>query len=80
MRVFELIETNAHLTRDGLIEMVKIAESMNHCEPRIELIGILRDYTPDADDLFVGEDIVPSAWRHAGANARGTHRSSYVID
>jgi hypothetical protein len=43
-------------------------------------IRILRDYTPNANDLFVGEDIVPSAWRHAGANVKGTHRSFYVID
>ena len=35
--------------------------------PRTEIIRILRDYTPNTDDLFVGEDIVPSAWRHAGA-------------
>ena len=26
------------------------------------------------------EDIVPSAWRHAGANVKGTRRSLYVID
>jgi hypothetical protein len=29
---------------------------------------------------FVSEDIVPSAWRHAGANVKGTHRSFYVVD
>ena len=34
-------------------------------KPRIEMIRILRDYTPNAGD-FVGEDIVRSAWRHAG--------------
>ena len=28
---------------------------------------------------FGGEDIVPSAWRHAGANVKGTRRSPYVI-
>jgi hypothetical protein len=75
-----LMETNSHLTRSGLIEMVKIAETMNHCKPRTEIIRILRDYTPNTDDLFVGEDIVPSAWRHAGANVKGTRRSFYVID
>ena len=62
-----LIESDSHLTCHGLIEMVKIAETMNHCKPRTEMIRILRDYTPNIDDLFVGEDIVPSAWRHAGA-------------
>lgn len=60
-----LMETNAHLTREGLIEMVKIAETMNHRKPRTEIIRILRDYTPNTDDLFVGEDIVRAAWRHA---------------
>jgi hypothetical protein len=60
------METNAHLTRDGLIEMVKIAETMNHCKPRTEIVRILRDYTPNTDDLLVGEDIVRAAWRHAG--------------
>src|ERR1700731_1675027 len=34
--------------------------------PRTEIIRILRDYTPNTDDLFVGEDIVRAAWRHAG--------------
>ena len=61
-----LMETNSHLTRDGLIEMVKIAETMNHCKPRTEIIRILRAYPPNADDLFVGEDTVRAAWRHAG--------------
>jgi LAGLIDADG endonuclease len=60
-----LIETNTHLTAGGLLKIVEIAETMNHCKPRTEMIRILRDYTPNAD-LFVGEDIVPSAWRHAG--------------
>ena len=54
------------MQEQGLIEMVKIAESMNHRKPRTEIIRILRDYTPNTDDLFVGEDIVRAAWRHAG--------------
>jgi hypothetical protein len=29
------------------------------------MIRILRDYMPNTD-FFVGEDIVRSAWRHAG--------------
>jgi hypothetical protein len=60
-----IIEANAHLTVRGLIEIAEITETMNHCKPRTEMIRILRDYTPNAD-LFVGEDIVRSAWRHAG--------------
>ena len=62
----KVIEANAHLTVSGLLQIVEIAETMNHCKPRTEMIRILRDYTPNANDLFVGEDIVPSAWRHAG--------------
>jgi hypothetical protein len=61
----QLMQTNAHLTVRGLLEVVAIAETMNHRKPRTEMIRILRDYTPNAE-LFVGEDIVPSAWRHAG--------------
>jgi LAGLIDADG endonuclease len=76
----EVIEANEHLTVSGLLKIVEIAETMNHCKPRTEMIRILRDYTPNADDLFVGEDIVPSAWRHAGANVKGTRRSLYAID
>jgi len=44
-----LMEAGAHLTRSGLIEIVEIAETMNHKKPRTEIIRILRDYTPDAD-------------------------------
>jgi hypothetical protein len=45
----KLIEANSHLARSGLIEIVEICETMNHCKPRTEIIRILRDYTPDAD-------------------------------
>src|SRR6202451_1406613 len=44
-----LMEAGAHLTRSGLIEIVEIAETMNHKKPRTEIIRILRDYTPDTD-------------------------------
>jgi len=42
-----MIETNDHLTTRGLIKIVEIAETMNHCKPRTEIIRILRDYTPN---------------------------------
>jgi hypothetical protein len=42
-----LMDTNTHLTRDGLAEMVEIAETMNHCRPRTEIIRILRDHLPE---------------------------------
>jgi hypothetical protein len=67
-----VIETNEHLTVSGLLKIVEIAETMNHCKPRTEMIRILRDYTPNANDLIVGEDIVPSAWRHAGTTVKET--------
>jgi LAGLIDADG endonuclease len=44
-----LMETGVHLTRNGLIKIVEIAETMNHKKPRTEIIRILRDYTPDTD-------------------------------
>jgi hypothetical protein len=64
VRCMRVIQTGAHLTPSGLLEIVKIMQTMNHCKPRTEMIRILRDYMPDTD--FVGEDIVRSAWRHAG--------------
>jgi LAGLIDADG endonuclease len=76
----DLVGIGAQLTRSGLLKLVEIAATMNHRKPRTEMIRILRDCTPNAGDSFVGEDTVPSAWRHAGANARGTHRLSYVVD
>jgi len=61
----KVIEMRAHLTVGGLLKIIEITETMNHCKPRTEMIRILRDYMPDTD-FFVGEDIVRSAWRHAG--------------
>jgi len=60
-----VIETGAHLTVRDLLEIVEVTQTMNHCKPRTEMIRILRDYMPNTD-FFVGEDIVRSAWRHAG--------------
>jgi hypothetical protein len=65
VKCLRVIETNAHLTVSGLLEIVEVMQTMNHCKPRTEMTRILRDYMPNAD-LFVGEDIVRSAWRHAG--------------
>ena len=65
VKCIRLMETNAHLTHRGLLEIVEITQTMNHCKPRTEMIRILRDYMPNTD-MFVGEDIVRSAWRHAG--------------
>jgi hypothetical protein len=65
VRCMRMVETKVHLAPRGLLEIVEIMQTMNHCKPRSEVIRILRDYMPDTD-LFVGEDIVRSAWRHAG--------------
>jgi hypothetical protein len=70
VQCMSVIEANEHLTVGGLLKIVEIAETMNRCKPRTEMIRILRDYTPNADDRFVGEDIVPSAWRHAGTTVK----------
>jgi hypothetical protein len=46
----ELVDEGWHLTPKGLIEIVEIAQTMNRRKLRTELIGILRDYTPEALD------------------------------
>ena len=46
----ELVSAGRHLTVDGLIEIVEIAQTMNRKKPRHELIGILRGHTPDIQD------------------------------
>lgn len=61
----ELINAGSNLTKEGLIEIAKISQTMNRQKPRDELIRILRDYMPDIQNL--NEDMVPTAWRHAGA-------------
>ena len=49
VKCMRLMETNEHLTVRGLLEIVEITQTMNHCKPRTEMIRILRDYTPDTD-------------------------------
>jgi hypothetical protein len=46
----EIVESGRHLTREGLVEIAEIAQTMNHRKPRHELIRILRDHTPDILD------------------------------
>ena len=46
-RCIELIEAKSHLTREGLIEIAEIVQTMNRQKSKTELIRILRDYTPD---------------------------------
>ncbi len=46
---FKMVLNNDHLSKDGLIKIIKIAESMNSNKDRSELIRILRDYMPNTD-------------------------------
>ena len=45
-----LVAQGRHLSHAGLIEIAQIAETMNRRKSRSELIGILRDHTPDTLD------------------------------
>jgi hypothetical protein len=46
----ELVAARRHLTTDGLVQIARITEQMNHRKPRQELIRILRGHTPDTLD------------------------------
>jgi len=50
MTTTAMIEAGRRLSVDGLIEIARIAETMNRKKPRHELIRILRDYTPETLD------------------------------
>ena len=60
----EMIDGGHHLTHHGLAEVLEVMETMNRQKPRTELIRILRDHTPGPETS--GEEMVRSAWRHAG--------------
>jgi hypothetical protein len=47
----EVIESGRHLTHEGLIEIAEITQTMNRQKPRNDLIRILRDHTPDLQDI-----------------------------
>jgi hypothetical protein len=49
-QVVWMVDNGCHLTRDGLVEIAEIAQTMNRQKPRHELIRILRDHTPDVQD------------------------------
>jgi LAGLIDADG endonuclease len=49
-RCMSLVSRDRHLTRQGLIEIAEIAETMNHRKSRQELIRILRGHMPDIRD------------------------------
>jgi LAGLIDADG DNA endonuclease family protein len=43
----EAMQQDRHLTREGLIEILEVAETMNRRVSRREVIGILRGHTSD---------------------------------
>jgi hypothetical protein len=49
-RCMDIIDSGRHLTREGLIEIAELTQTMNHRKPRHELIRILRGHTPDIRD------------------------------
>jgi hypothetical protein len=44
------VAAGEHLDAGGLLEIVEIAQTMNHRRPRPELVRILRDHTPNIRD------------------------------
>jgi hypothetical protein len=46
-RCMTVVASGEHRTADGLIEIARIAETMNHRKSRDDLIRILRGHTPD---------------------------------
>jgi hypothetical protein len=47
----EIVAAGRHVTREGLIEIAEITQTMNHRKPRHGLIRILRGHTPDIQDI-----------------------------
>ena len=64
----KLMRLNQHLIIDGMVKIARLTQAMNHKKSREKLIRILRDYTPNSQQLLLREDIVQSAWRHAVSN------------
>jgi hypothetical protein len=49
-KCLDAIMAGRHLSGDGLIEIVEIAQTMNSRKPRAELLRILRGHTPNIHD------------------------------
>ncbi len=47
----ELMAGGRHKTREGLVEIIEIMQTMNRRKPRHDLIRILRDHTPETLDI-----------------------------
>ena len=50
-RCVRLIQDGHHLTRHGLADVLEVVQTMNRQKSRLDLIRILRDYTPDTSDM-----------------------------
>ena len=50
-RCVEWIEAGRHMTREGLVAIAEIAQTMNRQKSRQGLISFLRDRTPDIRDI-----------------------------
>src|SRR4051794_6751460 len=49
-QVVWMVDNGCHLTREGLVEIAEIAQTMNRQKDRSQLIRILRDHTPEIRD------------------------------
>jgi hypothetical protein len=49
-RCMYMIDEGLHRTREGLVEIVEIAQTMNRRKARPELVRILRGHTPEVQD------------------------------
>jgi hypothetical protein len=49
-RCVEMIDAGVHRTRQGLVDIAEITQTMNRQKPRQDLIRILRDHTPEVQD------------------------------
>jgi LAGLIDADG endonuclease len=47
----EWIEAGQHRTREGLVQIAEVTQTMNRQKPRQDLISILRGHTPDIRDI-----------------------------
>ena len=48
-RCLAIVNEDRHRTHAGLVEILEIAQTMNRRKSREDVIGILRDHTPDSD-------------------------------
>ncbi len=49
-RCVEWMKNGYHLSKEGILEIASIVQTMNNQKPRQSLINILRDYTPEVRD------------------------------